>query len=182
MSLSICFALISRSTTAAIWATLRRSKRSRSKTWPTILSKYSSIFIDSPTFTRICKALLNLALTDLRRVTKRFLHFLKLDILSKYFINKDTRDSYGSAGYHESNSIEFLNACNEKHLDKLKQLRPFVDINVCDNNGYSPLIIAVVTFVIVPLFARVKLFFNNLFYSTAQLRCQDYKLLTGQRG
>jgi hypothetical protein len=40
--------------------------------------------------------------------------------------------------------VQFLNACNERNLDKVKMLRPFVDIDVCDNEGYSPLIIAVV--------------------------------------
>ncbi len=54
------------------------------------------------------------------------------------------RDLYLPPGFLETNSVQFLNACNERNLDKVKMLRPFVDIDVCDNEGYSPLIIAVV--------------------------------------
>lgn len=48
-----------------------------------------------------------------------------------------------AAGILEQSSIEFLNACNERSIEKLKQFKNLVDIDVCDNRGFSPLIIAV---------------------------------------
>jgi hypothetical protein len=55
------------------------------------------------------------------------------------------RERYSSAGFLESSSIELLNACNENSLDKVKMLKNYVNFDVCDNKGYSPLIIAVVS-------------------------------------
>jgi hypothetical protein len=64
-------------------------------------------------------------------------------IIQLLFLAK--REYFGSAGFLETSSIQFLNACDEKNLDKLRSLRNYVDIDVCDNRGYSPLIISVVS-------------------------------------
>lgn len=62
---------------------------------------------------------------------------------------KSNRKFYNSSiGRLETSSIEFLNACNERNIEKLKHLKNLVDIDVCDNRGYSPLIISVVNILI----------------------------------
>ena len=63
---------------------------------------------------------------------------------------KSNRKFYSSSiGRLETSSIEFLNACNERNIEKLKQLKNLVDIDVCDNRGYSPLIISVVIILLI---------------------------------
>ncbi len=69
-------------------------------------------------------------------------HFKTLK--TKFNLKLANRDVYlASAGILEQSSIQFLNACCERNIDKLKQFKNLVDIDVCDNRGYSPLIIAV---------------------------------------
>ena len=53
------------------------------------------------------------------------------------------RDLYAPPGFIETYSIQFLSACSDRNVSRLKELRPFVDVDVCDNEGYSPLIVAV---------------------------------------
>ncbi len=102
-----------------------------------------------------------------------FWFFLFYLFISDYCLNffdlqkkkklKANRELYGPPGLHETNSIEFLKACYERNLDKVKQLRQLVDINVCDNQGYSPIILAVVNIIlnsvyIFSIFTKTSLF------------------------
>ncbi len=56
----------------------------------------------------------------------------------------EKRDSFSSPGIVENCSIELLNACNQENLDKVKELKNQVNLDVCDNRGYNSFIIAVV--------------------------------------
>jgi hypothetical protein len=51
---------------------------------------------------------------------------------------------YLPAGFVETASIEFIRACNEMNFEKIKQLKTSIDIDVCDNKGYTALIVSVV--------------------------------------
>ena len=59
---------------------------------------------------------------------------------------KVDREKFGLQGLIETYSKEMLEACIEKQYEKVKALKNFVHIDVCDNHGYSPLIIAIVKF------------------------------------
>ncbi len=72
---------------------------------------------------------------------------------------KCDREKFASPGLLETSSIELLNACNERNLNKVKSLKNYVNFDVCDNRGYSPLIISVVSF----LFELLKRQ-NNIFF------------------
>jgi len=56
------------------------------------------------------------------------------------------RDSFSLPGIVETCSIELLNACNQENLDKVKELKNHVNIDVCDNRGYNSFIISVVCY------------------------------------
>lgn len=56
----------------------------------------------------------------------------------------EKRDSFSSPGILETCSIELLNACNQEDLDKIKELKNHVNLDVCDNRGYNSFIISVV--------------------------------------
>jgi hypothetical protein len=70
---------------------------------------------------------------------------------------KCDREKFASPGLLETSSIELLNACNERNLNKVKSLKNYVNFDVCDNQGYSPLIISVVSFEFYSLKSQVKL-------------------------
>ncbi|CAF0708033.1 unnamed protein product [Brachionus calyciflorus] len=53
------------------------------------------------------------------------------------------REKFGSPGLIETYSIELLNACIQKNWEGVKVLKNLVNFDVCDNRGYSPIIIAI---------------------------------------
>ena len=55
------------------------------------------------------------------------------------------RDAFAPPGVLETCALDMLNACAENNLDKMSALKHLVSLDVCDNRGYSPLIIAVVS-------------------------------------
>lgn len=59
---------------------------------------------------------------------------------------KADREKFGLPGLNETYSKEMLEACIEKQYEKVKALKNFVNMDVCDNRGYSPIIIAIVKF------------------------------------
>lgn len=57
---------------------------------------------------------------------------------------KAKREKFASSpGVLETSSMEFLNACYEGNFEKVSLLRNMVNVDVCDNRGYSGLILAV---------------------------------------
>ena len=61
------------------------------------------------------------------------------------FFDSGTITNRESTGCLETASVEFLQASMDQNLEKLKVLKPFVNVNVCDNNGLNALLIAVVS-------------------------------------
>ena len=59
-------------------------------------------------------------------------------------IESSNRTAFSHPGLLETTSLEFMSACNEKNLEKAKSLKSFVNIDVCDNKGYTSLVLAVV--------------------------------------
>ncbi len=86
---------------------------------------------------------------------------------------KEKRDSFSSPGILETCSIELLNACNQENLDKIKELKNHVNLDVCDNRGYNSFIISVVYFLKIYLYFFLKFY---LLTTLAKMQQRYYKL------
>ena len=53
-------------------------------------------------------------------------------------------DTRQEVGVLEKASRDFLKASLEENIEKLKELKPLVNLNVCDNNGLNALLIAII--------------------------------------